>query len=151
MKKLLVLIVIAFSLAACMPELPQPIAPMEEANVEVSVSQPTEIVGPSGSYIIIRHYTTEPINGRQIFVDLYFNSNVVCTWDMGMNNPLNWEDEVLYFTPLEGNCPDMDPRNGTVWHLQENWAEIIFKSASIQEIPVWNMVGSQLFLLEDKR
>ena len=158
MKKLLVLIALVFVLAACMPEFPpaESQAPQESSTTFVVTERKGEFLlsqngAPRGSYILIRYNSSGPINGQRIFVDLVFNDNTVCTWDLASTQPWDRGEEVLYFAPIQDNCIEMDSRNGVKWYVIQNWAELSFEGKIIQEIPVWTTTGSSFSLLEDKR
>lgn len=113
-----------------------------------------EIQKPFGNYILIRYYPTGQIGKQQIFADLIFGNNTVCTWNLEGTQPWDRGQDPLYFTPDADNCPTLDPRNGVSWYVNSNYAQLKFQESNdsqnivIQELEIWSMVGSTFYKLE---
>lgn len=149
MKKnvLFVLVVLLVALTACSH--PSEVS-VETTSGEVETFkfvEETKTTTPYGNFIRIRYYPTGQIGSQQIFVDLILNNQPVCSWDMGGFQPWDRIEDVIYFAPIEGNCPNLDPRNGVIWYVKDNYAELMFEEQIIQEIQIWTF-SDKYYLLE---
>lgn len=104
-------------------------------------------VVPSGSYILVRYIPTGYVGGQEIRTDLVFNDQVVCTWNLGQTQPWDRGENYLYFVPSQDNCPGLDPRNFVQWSVQQNFAEVFFKTEKVLEMPVWTVDGAGKYSL----
>lgn len=94
---------------------------------------------PTGSYILVRYLPTGHIGEQEIVTELVFNDQLVCSWNLGENQPWDRGKNYLYFVPRDDNCPGLDPRNFVKWNVLDNFGEVYFESKKILEIPVWTM------------
>lgn len=156
MKKMLVLLIGITLLCTSCTNLPSNTREIINQTDEIKFVNPDseEIQEPFGNYILIRYYPTGQIGKQQIYVDLVFTNNVVCTWSLGEVQPWERDENILYFTPDEDNCPSLDTRNGVSWYVNSNYAQLKFQENDdsqnivIQELEIWSMVGSTFYKLE---
>jgi len=153
---IVVSLIVLGMLTACSPastsEQPiQVVQPTQQPAATVSTHGESTDESPSGSFVLV-HYNVSGAPGSQnILARLYLDgSGEVCAWSLGNTGPWDRGESVLYFAPIEGNCMELDSRNLVIWYLDSNYAVITFEGQEIDEIPVWELVGSQYYKLPRK-
>jgi hypothetical protein len=160
MKKALVLVfvVLGLLLASC-TESPVSFPPMNREVInseEVEFTSPSKVDGlskPTGNYILLRYFSTGGFN-QQIYADLYLIDKLVCSWDLGSTLPWDRGEDRLFFTSAEGNCPNLDPRNGVIWYVNQNYANLTFQKDLVGEpklidtLSIWSLTSKGYTLIQ---